>query len=100
MVLTTTNSIEGFRIVEYKGIVTGNSFDTKKKFSFKTEKNKQIIDDLISQTKEDAFQKLQLNASNLNANAVIGISVDFETVNGSYFFISVTGTAVSVATDK
>lgn len=100
MVLTTTNSIEGFRIVEYKGIVTGNSFYTKTKFSFKTEKNKQIIDDLISQTKEDAFQKLQLNASNLNANAVIGISVDFETVNGSYFFISVTGTAVSVATDK
>ncbi|RAJ17861.1 YbjQ family protein [Olleya aquimaris] len=100
MVLTTTNSIEGFRIIEYKGIVSGNSFETKTKFSFKTEKNKALMDDVINEAKEVAFQKLKSNAKNLNANAVVGINVDFETVNGSYFFVSVTGTAVSVATDK
>ena len=57
----------------------------------------QIIEDLMNEAKEQAFQKLQTNASNLKANAVVGISVDVETVGGSYFFVSVTGTAVFVA---
>ncbi|AXO80743.1 YbjQ family protein [Olleya aquimaris] len=100
MILTTTNTIEGFKIIEYKGIITGTSFEMKTKFSFKTEKNKDITKDVINEAKEHAFQELQTNASNLNANAVVGISVDMETVNGSYFFVSVTGTAVSVASDK
>lgn len=100
MILTTTNSIEGFRIIEYKGIITGTSFETKTKFSFKTEKNKELTTDVINEAKEHAFQELQTNASNLNANAVVGINVDFETVNGSYFFVSVTGTAVNVAAQK
>lgn len=97
MILTTTNTIEGFKISEYKGIVTGTSSELKTKFSFKNDKNMQIIEDLMNEAKEQAFQKLQTNASNLKANAVVGISVDVETVGGSYFFVSVTGTAVLVA---
>jgi len=97
MILTTTNTIEGFKISEYKGIVTGTSSELKTKFSFKNDKNMQIIEDLMNEAKEQAFQKLQTNASNLKANAVVGISVDIETVSGSYFFVSVTGTAVLVA---
>ncbi|WP_047549190.1 YbjQ family protein [Psychroserpens sp. Hel_I_66] len=97
MILTTTNSIEGFKIVEYKGIVSGTSAELKTKFSFKTEKNLSMMDDLMSQAKEKAFQKMQAHASQLKANAVVGITVDIETEAGSYFFVSVTGTAVSVA---
>ncbi|WCO01683.1 YbjQ family protein [Psychroserpens ponticola] len=97
MILTTTNTIEGFKITDYKGIVTGTSSELKTKFSFKNDKNMQIIEDLMNEAKEQAFQKLQTNASHLKANAVVGISVDVETVGGSYFFVSVTGTAVLVA---
>ncbi len=97
MILTTTNSIEGFKIVEYKGIVTGTSSEIKSKFSFKTEKNLKLINDVMNEAKESAFQDLQTNASKLNANAVVGINVDIETFSGSYFFVSVTGTAVKVA---
>ncbi|MBR9915156.1 MAG: YbjQ family protein [Algicola sp.] len=97
MILTTTNTIEGFKITEYKGIVTGTSSELKTKFSFKSDKNMKIIEDLMNEAKEQAFQKLKTNAINLNANAVVGISVDIETAAGSYFFVSVTGTAVSVA---
>ncbi|WP_033959497.1 YbjQ family protein [Psychroserpens jangbogonensis] len=97
MILTTTNNIEGFKITEYKGIVSGTSSEIKTKFSFKNDKNMEIIEDIMSEAKEQAFQKLQTNASKLKANAVVGISVDIETVSGSYFFVSVTGTAVSVA---
>ncbi len=37
-----------------------------------------------------------MNAEKLNADAVVGISIDFETESGSYFIISVTGTAVKI----
>ncbi|GFZ83929.1 hypothetical protein GCM10011531_13650 [Aquaticitalea lipolytica] len=97
MILTTTNTIEGFKVIEYKGIVSGTSSELKTKFSFKTEKNMEMIANVMTEAKEQAFQKLKDNATKLNANAVLGISVDVETVNGSYFFVSVTGTAVNVA---
>lgn len=97
MILTTTNTIEGFKILEYKGIVTGTSAELKTKFSFKPDKNMQIMEDLMSEAKEQAFQKLKANATNLKANAVLGISLDIEIEAGSYFFVSVTGTAVVVA---
>jgi len=97
MILTTTNTIEGHKVAEYKGIVSGTSSELKTKFSFKTEKNMVMMEDIMNNAKEAAFQKLKTNASNLKANAVIGISVDIETVSGSYFFVSVTGTAVIVA---
>lgn len=94
MVLTTTNSIEGHQIVDYLGIVTGVSSNLKKKYSFKTEKNLEIIASLIDEAKEEAFQSLKANAQKLGANAVVGITLDFETSSAMYFFVSVTGTAV------
>lgn len=97
MVLTTTDNIEGFKITEYKGIVTGTAAELKSKFSFKTEKNNDMFEEVMNEAKEQAFQKLKVNASALNANAVVGISLDIETEAGSYFFVSVTGTAVTVA---
>ncbi|MEM6517241.1 MAG: heavy metal-binding domain-containing protein [Bacteroidota bacterium] len=96
MILTTTNNIEGFKISDYKGIVTGTSIKIKTKLSFKTEKNLQYTDDVMNEVKEEAFQKLRDNAKKLNANAVVGINVDMETSSGTYFFVSVVGTAVSV----
>ncbi|MCF7559562.1 YbjQ family protein [Sabulilitoribacter multivorans] len=96
MILTTTNSIEGHKIQDYLGIVAGVSSNIKTSFSFKTEKNMNIIEDIMNKAKEEAFQKLKTNAIKLNANAVVGISLDLETDAGSYFFVSVTGTAVKV----
>ncbi|GAA4802144.1 YbjQ family protein [Litoribaculum gwangyangense] len=97
MILTTTNNIEGHVIQDYLGIVTGVSVNLKTKYSFKTEKNLSISSDLINKAKEEAFQDLRDNAIKLKANAVVGISIDFETESGLYFFVSITGTAVKVA---
>ena len=97
MILTTTNSIEGFKIEDYLGIVTGASSNLKRSFSFSTEKNLNMISDIMDKAKEEAFQKLKTNAIKLKANAIVGITIDMETEAGSYFFISVTGTAVKVA---
>ena len=96
MVLTTTNSIEGHKIEDYLGIVTGVSTIVKTSFSFSADKNKKILKETIEKVKEEAFQSLKLNATKLKANAVVGIKLDMEIEAGSYFFISITGTAVKI----
>ena len=97
MILTTTNSIEGFKIIEYKGIVTGVGVNMQKmKMTFNVQKYYAAIGESISEVKEQAFQQLRDNAKNLNANAVVGISVDIELTASNYVTVSVTGTAVSV----
>ena len=101
MVLTTTNSIEGFRIIEYKGIVTGLAMNDKSlSAGFSVSKYYAKVKSSISEVKEAAFQDLKENAKKLNANAVVGIKVEIEMTTHNYAMVSVTGTAVSVATDK
>ncbi|HUH29001.1 YbjQ family protein [Gelidibacter sp.] len=98
MILTTTNSIEGFKILEYKGIVSGISVNVQKmKMTFNMEKYYQAIAESMSMVKEQAFQQLQDNARKLNANAIVGIKVDIELTTTNYVTVSVTGTAVTVA---
>lgn len=98
MILTTTNSIEGFKIVEYKGIVTGVAVNDKKlAMGFSVSKYYKAIQDSIDRVKEQAFQNLQENAIKLKANAVVGIKVEVEMTTHNYAMVSVTGTAVHVA---
>ncbi|WP_323787475.1 YbjQ family protein [Psychroserpens sp.] len=98
MILTTTNSIEGFKISDYKGIVTGVSIhDGKLSMGFSMSKYYKSIQDSIDATKEKAFQSLTENAKKLGANAVVGIKVEIELTTSNYAMVSVTGTAVSVA---
>ena len=98
MILTTTNSIEGFKIAEYKGIVTGVSANKEKiVMSFSISKYYKALQDSIDKVKEEAFQALVENAKKLKANAVVGIKVDIEMTTHNYAMVSVTGTAVHVA---
>jgi len=98
MILTTTNTIEGFKISDYKGIVTGVAiFEGKINMGFSMSKYTKSIQDSIDKTKEVAFQRLLDNAKQLEANAVVGIKVDIELTTSNYAMVSVTGTAVSVA---
>jgi len=98
MVLTTTDTIDGFKIQDYLGIVSGVGVNTRKAaFTFNVEKYFNSLEDSILQIKEEAFQKIKLNAKKLNANAIVGISVDVETFPSTmYIMVSVTGTAVTV----
>ncbi|WP_290701436.1 heavy metal-binding domain-containing protein [Lacinutrix sp.] len=101
MVLTTTNSIEGFRIIEYKGIVTGLAMNDKTlSVGFSMSKYYAKVKESIAAVKEEAFQDLAENAKKLSANAVVGIKVEIEMSASNYAMVSITGTAVSVATDK
>jgi uncharacterized protein YbjQ (UPF0145 family) len=98
MILTTTNSIEGFKIVDYLGIVTGVAMNEEKlAIGFSMSKYYKKIQESIDNVKETAFQRLNDNAVKLNANAVVGIKVEIELTTSNYAMVSITGTAVKVA---
>ena len=97
MILTTTNSIEGFKISEYKGIGTGVAINKEKlSMGFSMTKYYKAIQESIDPTKETAFQRLTENAAKLGANAIVGIKVEIELLASNYAIVSVTGTAVIV----
>lgn len=99
MVLSTTDTIDGYKIEDYLGIVTGVSVSIPKvSLSFNMKKYYQSFKSKVNEIKEEAFQDLKDNAKKLNANAIVGISLDIETSDTSgVIFVSVTGTAVKVA---
>ncbi len=97
MILTTTDSVEDYKILAYRGIVSGtavNMQDTS--MSFNLQKVYASISENISGVREQAFQKLEENAEKLNANAVVGITVDVEFSSSAYITVNITGTAVSI----
>ncbi|WP_288955512.1 heavy metal-binding domain-containing protein [uncultured Polaribacter sp.] len=106
MILTTTNNIENFKIVDYLGIVTGTAYDSSyssngKKMSFKDmfsmSKYREMYTLGLEAIKEKAFQNLKENALKLKANAVVGIQLDVEPLaNSNTLLVSITGTAVRV----
>ncbi|MCC1483441.1 YbjQ family protein [Winogradskyella immobilis] len=98
MILTTTNSIEGFKIEDYLGIVTGVALNEETlSASFSMSKYMKKIQVSVDNVKEIAFKRLQENAKKLKANAVVGIKVEVELTTHNYPMVSVTGTAVKVA---
>ena len=97
MILTTTNTIEGFKIAEYKGIVSGTAVNIQKmEWTLSMQKYYAGISESVSEIKEQAFQQLEANAAKLNANAIVGISVDIELTTTNYITVTATGTAVSI----
>lgn len=94
MILTTTNSIEHHKIVDYCGIVTGVVIDFNKAALTAAKIKKNYIETL-NKAKEDAFQQLRDNAKSMGANAVVGIAVEIEA--STSVLVSVVGTAVKVA---
>ncbi|OOV28848.1 hypothetical protein BXU11_02590 [Flavobacterium sp. LM5] len=98
MLLTTTNSVEDYKIMEYKGIVSGTAVNVQKMtMTFNMQKYYTGISESISEVKAQAFEQLKQNAEKINANAVVGIQVDIEIKSSEYLIAAtVTGTAVSI----
>lgn len=101
MILTTTNSVEDYKIIEYIGIVSGNAVNVQTmKMTFNMQKYYAAISESISEVREQAFVQLKENAEKLNANAVVGINVDVELTASNYVTVNITGTAVSILKKK
>jgi uncharacterized protein YbjQ (UPF0145 family) len=98
MILTTTNTIEDYKIIEYKGIVSGVAVNIETmKLTFNMQKYYAGVSDSIVKIKEQALEQLRTNAEKLNANAVIGITIDLEVKSNDHtIVVSTNGTAVNI----
>ena len=105
MIVTTGNSVEGKRILEYKGIVFGEvvaGVNFIKDFSagltniFGGRSNS--YEDELIQARENALREMQDRARIVGANAIIEVDVDYEILgSGNNMLMVITsGTAVLV----
>ena len=105
MVTTRTPSVEGKRIVEYKGIVFGEVVsgvnfvrDIAASFSnFFGGRSGSYEEELI-QARQSAIREMEQRAAALGANAVVGVDIDYEVLGADNGMLMVTasGTAVTV----
>ena len=105
MILSTTPTIEGHTILEYKGIVTGETIIGANVFKDVLAGIRDFIggrsgsyEKVLREAKDTALAEMQERASQLRANAIVGIDIDYETVgqSGSMLMVAVSGTAVVI----
>lgn len=104
MLLTTTPTIEGKEIIEYKGVIFGEVVSganvVRDFFASITDViggRSGVYESKINESRQDALRELEANARKLGANAVVGISFDYATLGTkSMFMVVATGTAVVV----
>ncbi|MCH7371726.1 MULTISPECIES: heavy metal-binding domain-containing protein [Aeromonas] len=105
MILSTTPTLEGKAIREYRGIVVGEAILGANIFKDLFAGIRDIIggrsgayEKELARAREIAFDELKERAQALGANAVVGIDIDYEVVgqNGSMLMVSISGTAVVI----
>jgi uncharacterized protein YbjQ (UPF0145 family) len=105
MIFSTTPNIEGKRITEYHGIVTGEAILGANIFKDIMAGIRDIVggrsgayEKAFRQARQIAFEEMGQEAAELGANAIVGIDIDTETVGsqGAMLMVSVNGTAVTI----
>lgn len=101
MIVSTTPTIEGRQIVEYLGIVTGETVIGANIFRDFMAGIRDIVggrsssyEEVLKEAKNTALREATDDAIRLGANAVVGIDIDYETIGQSMLIVSVSGTAV------
>lgn len=105
MIITTTPDIEGRKVKEYIGLVTGEAIlganivrdffagvrDIVGGRSAAYEKE-------LAKARTIALEEMETRAREHGADAIIGIDIDYETIGGgSMLMVSVSGTAVKLS---
>jgi uncharacterized protein YbjQ (UPF0145 family) len=106
MILTTTDSIDGQKIVQYLGII---SADVVMGTNFMRDFFASVRDvvggrsgsyeKVFTEAKQEALDDLAEKAKSMGANAVIGIDLDYEIIGGdqkTLLMVTANGTAVKL----
>lgn len=105
MIVTTTPSIEGKKIVKYLGLVTGEAIIGANFVKDFFAGIRDIVggragsyEEGLREAKNIALAEMQDYAARLGANAIVGIDLDYETMggSGSMLMVSASGTAVII----
>lgn len=105
MIITTTNSIEGYSIQEYRGVVFGEVITGINMFRDMGAGLRNIFggrstgyEEELAQARAAALDELAQRAQAVGANAVVGVDVDYEILgaDNGMLMVSVSGTAVVI----
>jgi len=101
VLLVTTDSVEGRRVAEYYGIVSGDAIVGANMFRDFFARIRDVVggraggyENALRGAKEAAVEDMVAEAEAMGANAVIGVDLDYETVGDSMLRVSANGTAV------
>ena len=104
MIVTTTNTIEGHKIVDYRGIAVGEAIMganvVRDLFAGVTDiigGRSGAYESKLQDARETALRELEQRALALGGNAVVGVDLDYEVVGNSMLMVSASGTAVVIA---
>ncbi len=107
LLVSTTNGFEGRRITDYKGLVSGDAILGANMFRDFFAGIRDVVggrsgsyEKVLRKAKQEAIEDMLEQARDLGANAVVGIDLDYETIQvqdgGSMLMVSACGTAVVV----
>ena len=107
MIVSTTPTIEGKRMAEYLGLVSGEAILGANIFKDLLAGIRDIVggrsgayEEELRKAKQIAIDEMVEQARALGANAVVGVDLDYETIGissgGNMLMVSASGTAVVV----
>lgn len=105
MIVTTTPSVEGKTIVEYKGIVFGEVIsgvdfikDIAAGFRNFFGGRSEAYEGELIEARQNAISEMVSRAQGMGANAVVGVDIDYEVLGqgGNMLMVTASGTAVTV----
>ena len=106
MIVTTTPSVEGRRITEYKGVVFGEviaGVNFVKDFvaglsNFFGGRSGTYEEELIN-ARQQALDEMEQRAAQLGADAVVGVDIDYEVLGADNGMLMVTASGTAVHQD-
>ncbi len=105
MILTTTDVIHGQPVQEYLGLVNAEVIRGTNAIKDMVSSIRDFVggrvstlEDALAEAREEALNNIAGEAETLGANAIVGISIDYETLgpHGTMLLVCVCGTAVIV----
>jgi uncharacterized protein YbjQ (UPF0145 family) len=104
MIITSTEGIDGRRIVEYKGLVSSTAIhgiNIGKDFMAAGRNlvggRSKSYENELDQGQGEALAEIQKAAEDLGANAIVGVKIDIEALGqGNMLMVNMMGTAVVV----
>lgn len=103
MIITTTPSVDGYKITGYYGIVFGEVIAGVNMFKDIGAGVRNIVggrskgyENELVQARNEALSELEMRAQNMGAHAVVGVKVDYETLGGQMLMVIASGTAVTL----
>lgn len=105
VVVTTTPSLEGRRIREYRGIVTGEAIVGANLFRDIFASIRDLVggrsgayEEVLQHAREAALTEMQTKAAERGADAVVGVDLDYEVLGQANGMLMVTASGTAVVT--